>query len=43
MLRLPGSAGETEALVSVMEGVEESSGNEGNDNAKAKWGGLIYH
>lgn len=43
MLRLLGSAGDAEALVSIMEVVEESSGNEGNDNAKAKWGGPIYH
>lgn len=37
MLRLPGSAGQAEAMVSIVEVAEESSGREGKDNAKANW------
>lgn len=39
MLRLPGSAGE--AMVSIIELVETSSGNEGNDNATANCSDLF--
>lgn len=40
MLRLPGSAGQAEAVVSIVEVAEESSGKEGKDNAKANWSDL---
>lgn len=41
MLRLPGSAGQAEAVVSIVEVAEESSGKEGKDNAKANWSDLF--
>lgn len=41
MLRLPGSAGQAEAVVSIVEVAKESFGREGKENAKTNWSDLF--